>query len=176
MVATGREMLDLVAGANPPVHVLAEITGHFEAVQTALRDHQVREQHRPFGHVDAPGRGQFMSPRVNITCLDRASASATVTFGTYFLGGNGAAHGGTIPLMFAELLGPFAGTDRTPCRTVYLHVDYRAITPIGVELAVTAWFEREEGRKRFLRAELRHGDVVCAACEALFIELRPGQP
>ena len=65
---------------------------------------------------------------------------------------------------------------RPPARTAYLHVNYRNITPIERELQLTARFDREEGRKRFLSGELRDGDTLCADVEGLFVALRPGQP
>lgn len=86
-------------------------------------------------------------------------------------------HGGAIPLLFDEVLGRLASSeDRTPARTAYLHTDFRSITPVGEELVVRAWFVSEQGRKRILRAELMHGETLCAEAEGLFIELRPGQP
>jgi hypothetical protein len=36
--------------------------------------------------------------------------------------------------------------------------------------------QRIQGRKRLLRAQLNHGDILCAEAEGLFIELRPDQP
>lgn len=176
MIATARVMLDDLAGSNPPLDVVEKVAGHFADVQKLVADYQVSERHRPFGHLDVPGRAQCMSPALRMNRWERDDAQGVVTFGKYYLGGNGAAHGGTIPLMFDEVLGRLASTDRTPCRTAYLHVDYRSITPIDRELTVAGWFEREEGRKRLLRAELRHGDVLCAEAEGLFIELKPGQP
>lgn len=176
MIAGARRMLDDLAGANPPADVVDEVAGMFANVSALLSGHSVPERRRPFGHLDVPGRGQCMSPLIDFDHWGRDSSSGRVTFGNFYLGGNGAAHGGTIPLMFDEVLGRLASTDRTPCRTAYLHVDFRSITPVGVELAVTARFDREEGRKRYLRAELRDGDVLCAEAEGLFIELRPGQP
>jgi acyl-CoA thioesterase FadM len=59
--------------------------------------------------------------------------------------------------------------------TAYLHVDYRSITPIGPELHVHAWIDRIEGRKRFLSATLKHGDVRCAEASGLFVALRDDQ-
>lgn len=84
---------------------------------------------------------------------------------------------GPSPLLFDEVLGQLANSgEREPSRTAYLHTDYRAITPIGAELEVRGWFVSEQGRKRILRAELTHGDTVCAEAEGLFIVLRPDQP
>ncbi len=115
-----------------------------------------------------------MSPSFIPIAGDHEKVEGTVTFGRYFLGGGGAVHGGAIPLLFDEVLGRLASSgDRAPARTAYLHTDFRSITPVGVELAVRAWFVSEQGRKRTLRAQLTHGDTLCAEAEGLFIELRP---
>ena len=50
------------------------------------------------------------------------------------------------------------------------------MTPVGVELEVRVWMDRIEGRKRFVRGELKHGPVLCAEAEGLFVELLEGQP
>ena len=54
-------------------------------------------------------------------------------------------------------------------------MNYRSITPIDVELTLSGRFDREEGRKRFLVAELRAGDTLLADAEGLFVALKPGQ-
>ena len=65
---------------------------------------------------------------------------------------------------------------RPRARTAYLHVNYRIITPIGVELHLDATVDRQEGRKIFASGRLRHGADLLADAEGLFIVLRPGQP
>jgi hypothetical protein len=47
---------------------------------------------------------------------------------------------------------------------------------VGVELDVRGSFVSEQGRKRVLRAEIRHGDTLRAEAEGLFVILRPDQP
>jgi len=37
------------------------------------------------------------------------------------------------------------------------------------------WLDRREGRKYFVRGELRHGEVVCAEAEGPFVALKPEQ-
>ena len=100
-----------------------------------------------------------------------------VVFTRIYLGGNGAAHGGTVPLLFDEVLGRLNSSGgRSVGRTAYLHVNYRHITPIGRELELEATLDRIEGRKRFITGRLRDGDTVVADAEGLFVELLPGQP
>ena len=100
-----------------------------------------------------------------------------VTFSRFHHGGGGAVHGGIIPLVFDEFMGRLTNVAGRPrARTAYLHVNYRIITPIGVELHLDATVDRQEGRKIFASGRLRHGADLLADAEGLFIVLRPGQP
>jgi acyl-coenzyme A thioesterase PaaI-like protein len=170
--------LDDLAEALPDQSLLEALTADLETWSGKLQPLAVPERNRVFGRrADLDGRGQTMSPTIVVTESDRDSVTGTVRFGPYFLGGNGAAHGGALPLMFDEVLGRLAQSGGRPAsRTAYLHTDYRSITPIGRFLDVRAWVVSEEGRKRIVRATLHHADVLCAEAEGLFVALRPGQP
>src|SRR5690606_13965892 len=141
-----------------------------EAVRAAsdvLRRWPVDEREAPAGkRRDLPGRGH---PLLLPLVVDEETPEALhgrVTFTRAYLGGNGAAHGGTPPLRFDEVLGRMVNAwGRPAARTAYLHVNYRAITPIGPELRVEATFDGEEGRKRWLSGRLYHGDVLLADAE-----------
>jgi len=171
-----REFQNRLAGAAPPSEFSADLADRVRAMTLELAQFQVSERNAMFGHVDVPGRAQTLSPVSTSTRWDRDGVGGTVRFGRFYLGGNGAVHGGAIPLLFDEVLGRLANTDRRPSRTAYLHVNYRAIAPLDTDLSIEARFEREEGRKRFLVAELRVGDVVVAEAEGLFVQLNPDQP
>jgi acyl-coenzyme A thioesterase PaaI-like protein len=178
MIAALRAFLDDVAAAAPDTATTVALTRNLVDWTHRLSESAVPERKQIFARrLDLPGRGQTMSPNFIPTAGDDEHVEGTVTFGRYFLGGGGAVHGGAIPLLFDEVLGRLASSrDRAPARTAYLHTDFRSITPVGEELAVRAWFVSEQGRKRLLRAELTHGDTLCAEAEGLFIELRPDQP
>lgn len=178
MIAALRTFLDDVAAAAPDKDSIVGLAEDLRGWSDKLAPMKVRERERIFARrFDLPGRGQTMSPNFVVTGGDRESVHGTVTFGNYYLGGGGAAHGGAIPLLFDEVLGRLATAGgRKAARTAYLHTDFRAITPIGLELHVRGWFVSEAGRKRVLRGELRNGDTLCAEAEALFVELRPDQP
>ncbi|KQY58466.1 hypothetical protein ASD11_02030 [Aeromicrobium sp. Root495] len=123
-----------------------------------------------------PVRGHAMLPELHITSAGGGRVDGTVTFGRWFLGGGMAAHGGAVTLLFDEVLGILASvTARTITRTAYLRTDFRALTPIDAELDVVAWIERVEGRKIFVRGEVRRGETVCAEADALFLQLLPEQ-
>lgn len=173
-----RHFLDSVAAAKPDAATIAALAADLRGWSDRLAPFAVGEQEQIFAHRhDLPGRGQTMAPALVVAEGDDRSVRGTVTYGRYYLGGNGAVHGGAIPLLFDEVLGRLANSGQRPrARTAYLNVDFRSITPVGVTLDVRGWFVREEGRKRFVRAELRHGEILCAEAEGLFVELRPGQP
>jgi acyl-coenzyme A thioesterase PaaI-like protein len=178
MIAALRDFLDHVAAAAPDAATTVALKQDLNGWADRLAQSAVPERRQIFARrLDLPGRGQTMSPNFIPIAGDHEKVEGTVTFGRYFLGGGGAVHGGAIPLLFDEVLGRLASSgDRAPARTAYLHTDFRSITPVGEELAVRAWFVSEQGRKRILRAQLTHGDTLCAEAEGLFIELRPDQP
>jgi acyl-coenzyme A thioesterase PaaI-like protein len=178
MIVALRAFLDAVAAASPETSTITALAEDLESWTGKLASTAVGERRQIFAHrLDLPGRGQTMSPNFIVSEGDSESVCGTVTFGRYFLGGGGAVHGGAIPLLFDEVLGRLSNSaGRPPSRTAYLHTDYRSITPVGVELDVRAWFVSEQGRKRVLRSELRHGDTLCAEAEGLFVVLRPDQP
>ena len=178
MIAALRDFLDDVAAAAPDAATTVALTHDLNRWADRLTQSAVPERRQIFARrLDLPGRGQTMSPSFIPIAGDHEKVEGTVTFGRYFLGGGGAVHGGAIPLLFDEVLGRLASSGgRAPARTAYLHTDFRSITPVGVELVVRAWFVSEQGRKRILRAQVTHGDTLCAEAEGLFIELRPDQP
>jgi acyl-coenzyme A thioesterase PaaI-like protein len=99
------------------------------------------------------------------------------TFRNFHLGGNNAAHGGTVPLLFDEVLGRLSNSGFSKvARTAFLKVNYRGITPIGIDLNLDATMDRIEGRKRWASGRIFDGDALIADAEGLFVELKDGQP
>ncbi|WP_220188035.1 PaaI family thioesterase [Pseudonocardia pini] len=178
MVDELRVLLDRVTAAAPPADLVAEMTKTFTELSARLEPYEVGEREQLTGHLSAyPGRAQTMSPQLFVTERDTVHAAGHVTYGRYFLGGNGAVHGGAIPLLFDEIMGRLSNTGgRKPARTAYLHVDFRSITPIEKQLRIEARIVSEEGRKRLIRGTLEDGDTLCAEAEGLFVALNPGQP
>lgn len=178
MVDALRTLQDTVAGSRPPEDIAEKVTRVLSELSDELAGYAVDERRQVFGHVPGvAGRGQTMAPAVHVEEFTGSHARGHVTFSRFYLGGNGAVHGGAIPLAFDELMGRLANTgERVPSRTAYLHVNYRSITPVGRRLAIEARFASEEGRKRILTGVIRDGDLVCADVESLFVALRPGQP
>jgi acyl-coenzyme A thioesterase PaaI-like protein len=177
MIDELRELLDRVAAAAPTTELVTDTTKIIADLNTRLAEHTVDESDQVSGRlVTVPGRAQLAVPAVHVEQIDDLRMTGRVRFGRHFLG-SGAVHGGAIPLLFDDLLGRLAlAGGRSRSRTAFLHVDYRSITPIDTDLRVEAHFEREDGRKRYLRGSLHRGDRLCAEASGLFVALRPGQP
>ena len=172
-----REFLDAWAAAQPDADTAAALNADLAAWSERLRPFATEEAHQLFAPLPDPGRAPPMVPRLVVEANDATQTRGSVTFGRYFLGGNGAVHGGAISLLFDDIMGRLAHAGgRKSARTAYLHVDYRSIARIEKHLTVRAWVESEEGRKRMMRAELHDDETLCAEARALFVVLNPGQP
>ena len=178
MIAQARLLLDALAAAVPDADTVAGVTDALGALTERLAATEVDEFHQLSGRIEnIPGRGQLVVPPAVIDHVDDRGIECTVTFTRHYLGGNGAVHGGSLPLLFDDILGRFVQSGGRPiARTAYLHVDYRSITPVDKPLRLAAELVSEEGRKRVVRATLEDGDTLCAEAEGLFVALRPGQP
>lgn len=172
-----REFLDSLARARLDAEAVARLRSKLSDLNDHLVSSAVPESERTFGRAwKLSNRGQALVPDLVVVESGPHQLVGTARFSDFYHGQNGAAHGGTIPLLFDEAFGRLAVAGDTPrSRTAYLNTNYRAITPIGPELDLRAWIERAEGRKRFMRCTLYHGDTLCAEAEALFVELVHGQ-
>lgn len=81
----------------------------------------------------------------------------------------GRAHGGVVATMLDEALGVAAFAAGTAGVTAGLSIDYRAPTPIGVDLEVTARYLYSEGRAHHTTGEVRCDGTVTAAATGLFV-------
>jgi acyl-coenzyme A thioesterase PaaI-like protein len=167
-----RSMQDAHALAAPPKD-LVELAAEALAQCTAMLEQwQVSEAERWNGRRgDLPGRGQLFLVPAQIDSTSDRSVRGRVTFTRFYLGAGGAAHGGSLPLLFDELFGHIVNR-RHPgmSRTAYLTVHYEQITPIDHELQFEAAIDRIEGRKHFVTGSLTGSDggILCRA-EGLFI-------
>jgi acyl-coenzyme A thioesterase PaaI-like protein len=174
-----RELQSLLAGANLPDDVAKDVIDRLDELATILARHQVPELDRNDGwRPDLPGRGMPVLPPYLIDTETDVKITGRVRFPRFYLGGNGAAHGGAHSLLFDDVMGRVMNHHRSGvARTAKLTINYRRITPIEVELTYDVTVDRVSGRKRFGSGRLYDpSGAVVADCEALFLELLPGQP
>jgi acyl-coenzyme A thioesterase PaaI-like protein len=173
-----RTLGDHARAADAPDHVITEAADMIEAVSGLLAPYDADEWTTPSGRrMDLPNRGNIMQVPADLkTAGDEVDG--TVCFRRFHLGRNGAVHGGALALMWDSVLGfaAFRLTRSLKQRTAYLHVNYRKIVPIDMDLQVDARIDRREGRKIFVAGRLLDHDEVLCDAEALFVTLNPGQP
>jgi acyl-coenzyme A thioesterase PaaI-like protein len=179
LVEAVRRVQDAVVQIAAPDDAVRCAAERLEDVAASLGKWQVDEPARCAGRrPDLPARGHPLLLPVEVDEQTASTFRGRVVFSPYYLGGNGAAHGGTVPLLFDEVLGMLVNSTRVtlPARTAYLTVNYRAITPVDVELQLTGSIDRSEGRKTWATGRLHDGDRLVADAEGLFVKLRAGQP
>ena len=173
-----RRFMDLARYACPDAATADRLIDELRSVNATLAQTQTDEWHSPAGtRVDLPARGNLTVPPYTVAQAGPDGVSADVTFRPFHLGGNAAAHGGQVAVVFDDLGGLASALAVSGItRTAYLTVQYRSLTPLDVALACRTWVERLDGRKAFVRGTLHDGDRLCAELDALFVALRPGQP
>ncbi len=115
MVEALRVFQDAFAGAVPPDDLVAAVTSDLTRLTAELNRHQVPEHEQLAGRLPAqPGRGQAMAPALYVEEHSPNYVRGHVTFGRFFVGGNGAAHGGAIALIFDEMMGGWPTPSAAP--------------------------------------------------------------
>lgn len=179
LVEALRTLQDLAVSAAPTAALTTEIAEKIEAVNAQLTPFVVPEGQSPAGRViTLPGRGSLLMLPWIVEKFDADGVRSRGVFRRFHLGGNGAAHGGTLPLLFDDMFGMIQHAYGRPIsRTAYLHINYRKITPLDTELVIEGSVDRVEGRKTFISVVLKDLDGnVLADSDALMVQLLEGQP
>lgn len=173
LLASLRSVQNAIVDAEPDRATMLELTDSLSTISEQLRA-SAGVGPAPFARqLGLPDRGQTLVPPLTIDRVSADRVEATVTFTEYFHLGGQVAHGGAVALVFDEVLGLLCSAGGRPwSRTAFLHVDYRNPTPGDVPLDLAVWLDSEDGRKRVMRGEIRHGDVVCAESHGLFVAVR----
>jgi acyl-coenzyme A thioesterase PaaI-like protein len=177
LMASHRRYLDALAFARLEPEQIEALRISIDRLTEQLDGLAVPEEQRIYGVGRRdPGRVQVTTPAIVPLELSPTQFRGTVNIGEFFIGMNGAVHGGVITMVFDQVLGELATSgDRPPSRTAYLTTNFRAITPLNADLEIEAEIDRIEGRKRFVTGRLTHRGALCADAQALFVELKPGQ-
>lgn len=176
LVEALREVQEAVTRSRPTPEAAAEAAAALRAVAQRMRAFEVDEDTQIAGkRWEIAGKGHALAPALHLDTVTDTTATGRVTVGR-FHSGRYAMNGGVTPLIFDELLARLANSAGRPWgRTAYLNVNFRALAPLHTELTVTAELLGQEGRKRFLRGAMYHGDVLVADVDGLWVELKPEQ-
>lgn len=178
-IAAVRDVQDHARAVDAPDEVITAAAELLEQTAALLAPYDADEWSSPSGRrVDLPNRGNVLGVPLELHAVGPDRVRGWARFPRFYLGRNSAAHGGAIGLLFDSVLGYTAAvlTGERTQRTAFLHIDYRAIVPIGRQLRVDAELTGIEGRKITVRATVSDGDTVLTEAHALFVKLRPGQP
>ncbi|MCV7192597.1 PaaI family thioesterase [Mycolicibacterium brumae] len=178
-VAGMRRLQDLAVSADPDDATWDVAAAKVAELVELLAPSQAGELVGPAGRsLKLPAAGSLLLPPWQITAFGPDGVALDVTFSRYHVGGNNAVHGGVLPLLFDTLFGMTIRAVRRPIsRTAFLHVDYRKVTPIDVQLSARGWVREIDGRKTFVNAELRDPDgALLAEANGLMVRLLPHQP
>lgn len=96
---------------------------------------------------------------------------ANVTFNDAYQGPPSVVHGGFVAAVLDEALGRTRHLTDHNVVTGSLQVKYLRPTPVNVELVAEAWIAEIQERKMISRGVLRHGDVVTAEAQGIFVFL-----
>ena len=175
LLSTTRRLVDVVAGIDAPDSTIAEMAGEISRIAGKLQPYVTPDETQIAGtRLDLPGRGHPTVVPYRPTSWTTNRMTARVTFTRAHLGEGAAVHGGVVSLLFDEVMGRFANHGRRPARTAYLHVNYRRIVPLEVELEMVAEVERIEGRKLYVSASVTQNGTVLADGEGLFVVVPAG--
>jgi acyl-coenzyme A thioesterase PaaI-like protein len=174
-----RRLQDIAVSTNPDATLWNDTAELLEGVCARLEEHKAPAGVAPAGRArHLPGLGHPLIPPWHVAESGPDSVTMRGHFTRFHVGGNGAVHGGVIPLFYDWHFGMVvSAAGRPDSRTAYLHVDYRKITPTDEPLVSRAWIESVDGRKMFVKATMpdAHGNVLSEA-SGLMIKLLPHQP
>ncbi len=174
LLARLRGFLDALAGASPDPALTSRLTADLGRWQALLAERAATEPRAPYGQLHAADdHGLAAVPAVEVHAEAPGRLDATVRFSRWFVGGGGAVHGGHLATTLDGLMGRTQLADGWIARTAYLHVGYRALTPVGEPVRAEVRTQRVEGRKHFLHGRLSGGGTTYVEAEALFVRVAP---
>jgi hypothetical protein len=172
LVVSLRHVLDSIRLADLPVEEAQAARASLTAVAERARQFPAADDLEPTSRrPDLPGRGNALIPGFVMNSDESNRSYGHGSFSAAHLG-RVAAHGGSITLIFDEVMGRLIERDGRRARTAYLHVNFRRLVPIDVELDLETHIDRQEGRKTFASATIHHGDLLLADAEGLWISPR----
>jgi acyl-coenzyme A thioesterase PaaI-like protein len=174
-----RRLQDIAVSTNPDRSLWNDTAELIEDVCARLEQHRAQAGVAPAGRArHLPGLGHPLMPPWQVAESGPDGVTMQGHFTRFHVGGNGAVHGGVIPLFYDWHFGMVvSAAGRPDSRTAYLHVDYRKITPTDEPLVSKAWIDSIDGRKAFVRATMSDSDGnVLSEASGLMIKLLPHQP
>ncbi|MFM8870739.1 MAG: PaaI family thioesterase [Actinomycetota bacterium] len=187
LIAVVRELLDAVMRTDVDDAAKSAIAADIKVVNDRLRTKVrhpyitiVRHLNGRIENVTQAGSGP-LNPRAPILSFDPVpvpgdtyepvEVTAHAVLDASMSGPPDKAHGGIVATMLDEVLGVASTAAGASGLTVALNIRFRAGTPLGVPLTVTARGTGVDGRKSFASGEVRHDDTVVAEATAVYVSV-----
>ena len=187
LVAAVRDLLDAVMRTDVDDATKASVAADLANINSRLRSKVrqpyitvVRHTNGRIENVTQAGSGP-LNPRAPIVSFDPVpvpgdayvpvEVTAHAVLDASMSGPPEKAHGGIVATMLDEVLGVASTAAGASGLTVALNIRFRAGTPLGVPLTVTARGTGVDGRKSFASGEVRHGDTVVAEATAVYVSV-----
>ena len=182
-----RQLTEVLVTSSPSIEQMHDIAaqleqtaGEFQAAPRIFGRHAwaASGEHGSYGQVShelnpLAGYANPVAPPLNMWIEDEVAYGACICGWTYE-GPPGSVHGGVVSSIFDQFLGMTQFIGERPGMTAYLHVNYHQRTPLNTELRLEGRYDRAEGRKNFISAELFADGVRTASAEGLFVQPRGG--
>lgn len=171
--AAARELADVIVRTAAGEAELERAAAELErvAAELAAAGSRQRVHDSPYHAMSLVGGSAHPSaPQLHTVPTDEGVAG-TVVLGAAHEGGPGLAHGGILSLLFDHAMGQALFVAGHSAMTVSLEVRFRAPTPLGAPLAVSARVAGQEGRKLFVSAQVVVDGRVTAEARGVFVQL-----
>ena len=175
-----REVLDSLESSGAPPEIFDAQTNQLTAFVGELRSHPAPTVEAKVEgytgmenfHERSPivGLSNPLAPPAEFEHLPEQKAiRGRVELGKAFEGGPGLVHGGFLAALLDEALGVVTVYSQTSGMTGEYTLRYHAPTRIKVPLHFEARFDRREGRKLYVSADLWDGDTLTVSAKGLFV-------
>jgi len=183
VAAAIRRLTEVLVSSTPPVPELHAIADTLELTADGFAAHpriygrarfagegshgsmgQVGHELNPVAGISNP-----LAPPLNVWIADGV-AHGRATMGWAYEGPPTSVHGGFVAALFDQFMGVAQAIGGQPGMTGTLSTRYHRRTPLNTELCLRGWVEKIEGRKTFVRAEIRADDVLTASCDGVFVQ------
>jgi len=175
-----REILEELDATSAPPEVFETQAERLQGLANELRSFPAKPREPSLGSVTGMETFHDRSPVVGLANPlapparyeqhpDERCVRGEVEFGSAFEGAPGIVHGGFLAALLDEVLGVATSYSGDPGMTREYTLRYHHPTRIKVPLRFEARFDRREGRKIFVSANIWDGDTKTVTAEGLFI-------
>ena len=171
--AAARALNDVVVRTDADAEELTVAAARVEAVVAHLGAQPPGERvhdspYHPMSIVG--GSAHPWAPQLHTSPIE-GGVAGTVVLGPAHEGGPGLAHGGVLSLLLDHAMGQAVYVSGHSAMTVSLEVRYRAPTPLGLPITVSATVERTEGRRVFVSGRVELDGRTTVEAGGVFLKL-----